>query len=48
MGRTGNVKAEDEMHRRRFKWRQDVLGLRRGPTLPYIGPTSGLREGGPT
>ena len=24
------------------------LGLRGGPTLPYIGPTSGLREGGPT
>ena len=25
-----------------------TLGLRGGPTLPYIGPTSGLREGGPT
>ena len=24
------------------------LGLRGGPTLRYIGPTSGLREGGPT
>ena len=27
---------------------QKSLGLRGGPTLPYIGPTSGLREGGPT
>ena len=25
-----------------------TLELRGGPTLPYIGPTSGLREGGPT
>ena len=28
--------------------RKCSLGLRGGPTLPYIGPTSGLREGGPT
>ena len=27
---------------------QKSLGLRGGPTLSYIGPTSGLREGGPT
>ena len=28
--------------------RKCSLGLRGGPTLPYIGPTRGLREGGPT